>query len=249
MEHVTGVAAANQPDRPTPQSDWNWPRAGTSGLNHSAPRVPSEFRSRERPRSAFSQAASSATAEVPASMSDDPQSRRPADEPAARRRPRSSCRSSTPKQVEQVSIEIARSGRLGGEEQENGHQGVRRGQSHVARLAGGGLDLAKSLIEKALGKNAAQTLDNVRQSIEAMPFGFLRHVDRQNLLTYIIDEHPQTIALILSHLPPTFGAEIISRPARPTGSWRSSAASPRWARPTRRSSAKSRRAWRAGCRA
>jgi flagellar motor switch protein FliG len=30
------------------------------------------------------------------------------------------------------------------------------------------------------------------------------------LLTYIIDEHPQTIALIMSHLPPNFGAEILA---------------------------------------
>ena len=43
-----------------------------------------------------------------------------------------------------------------------------------------------------------------------MPFAFLRHVDRQNMLTYIIDEHPQTIALVLSHLPPSFGAEILT---------------------------------------
>ncbi len=49
-----------------------------------------------------------------------------------------------------------------------------------------------------------------RQSIEALPFGFLQHVDSQNLLTFIIDEHPQTIALILSHLPPQYGAEIIA---------------------------------------
>ena len=43
-----------------------------------------------------------------------------------------------------------------------------------------------------------------------MPFGFLRNVDSQNLLTYIIDEHPQTIALIMSHLPADFGAEILA---------------------------------------
>ena len=43
-----------------------------------------------------------------------------------------------------------------------------------------------------------------------MPFGFLRNVDSQNLLTYIIDEHPQTIALIMSHLPPSIGAEILA---------------------------------------
>jgi flagellar motor switch protein FliG len=42
-----------------------------------------------------------------------------------------------------------------------------------------------------------------------MPFGFLKKADPQNVLTFIIDEHPQTIALILSYLPPSFGAEII----------------------------------------
>ena len=74
----------------------------------------------------------------------------------------------------------------------------------------GGLDVAKHLVERALGKGAGATLDNVRQSIEALPFGFLQKVDSQNLLTFIIDEHPQTIALILSHLPPQQAAEIIS---------------------------------------
>jgi len=64
-------------------------------------------------------------------------------------------------------------------------------------------------VEKALGRGASDTLDNVRQSIESLPFGFLKRVDPQNLLTFIIDEHPQTIALILSHLPPKYGAEII----------------------------------------
>jgi len=41
-------------------------------------------------------------------------------------------------------------------------------------------------------------------------FGFLQKVDSQNLLTFIIDEHPQTIALIVSHLPPAQAADIIS---------------------------------------
>jgi flagellar motor switch protein FliG len=76
-------------------------------------------------------------------------------------------------------------------------------------LTGGGIDVARSLVEKALGSKASPTLDVVRQSIEALPFGFLKKVDPQNLLTFIIDEHPQTIALVLSHLPPAYGAEII----------------------------------------
>ena len=72
------------------------------------------------------------------------------------------------------------------------------------------MEAAKSLLQKVLGSDAGAALDNVRQSIEALPFGFLRHVDRQNILTYIIDEHPQTIALIMSHLPPNFGEEILA---------------------------------------
>ena len=43
-----------------------------------------------------------------------------------------------------------------------------------------------------------------------MPFGFLQKVDSQNLLTFIMDEHPQTIALILSHLQPSQAADVIS---------------------------------------
>ena len=74
----------------------------------------------------------------------------------------------------------------------------------------GGLERAKTLVQRALGKNAAGTLDNIRQSIEEVPFAFLRNVDSQNMLTYVIDEHPQTIALILSHLPPPAGAAILA---------------------------------------
>jgi flagellar motor switch protein FliG len=114
-----------------------------------------------------------------------------------------------PKQVEQVSIEIAKLGRLTNDEQETVIREFANANPNALGLSGGGIDLAKSLVEKALGSKASPTLDVVRQSIEALPFGFLKKVDPQNLLTFIIDEHPQTIALVLSHLPPAYGAEIV----------------------------------------
>jgi flagellar motor switch protein FliG len=114
-----------------------------------------------------------------------------------------------PKQVEQVSIEIAKLGRLSNEEQEKVIHEFADANPNALGLVGGGLDVAKTLVEKALGNKAPPTLDIVRQSIEALPFGFLKKVDPQNLLTFIIDEHPQTIALVLSHLPPAYGAEIV----------------------------------------
>jgi flagellar motor switch protein FliG len=113
------------------------------------------------------------------------------------------------KQVEQVSIEIARTRMFSVDEQDQAIRNFAEANPS-AGSRGGGLELAKSLIQKALGSNAAAALSNIRQSIEAVPFGFLRNVDSQNLLTYINDEHPQTIALIMSHLPPSIGAEILA---------------------------------------
>jgi flagellar motor switch protein FliG len=114
-----------------------------------------------------------------------------------------------PKQVEAVSIEIAKIGQLDRGVQEDVIRDFAEENPNSLGGETGGLDLAKSLVERALGRGAAATIDNVQQSIEALPFGFLKQVDSQNLLTFIIDEHPQTIALILSHLPPSYGAEII----------------------------------------
>jgi len=113
-----------------------------------------------------------------------------------------------PKQVEQVSIEIARTKAITGEQQERAIQAFADSNPSAGRS--GGIEVAKALIQKALGSNASIALNNVRQSIEAMPFSFLRQVDSQNILTFIIDEHPQTIALIISHLPPGSGAEILA---------------------------------------
>ncbi len=115
-----------------------------------------------------------------------------------------------PKQVEMVSIEIARMKAVSSEEQERAIREFAESNPAAAGSDAGGLDRAKALVQMALGKNAGDTLDNIRQSIEEVPFAFLRQIDSQNILTYVIDEHPQTIALILSHLPAAAGAEIMA---------------------------------------
>ena len=114
------------------------------------------------------------------------------------------------KMVEQVSIEIARLKGVSAEEEQQAILQFAESSPTGSGSQSGGLDRAKSLVQMALGKNAGATLDNIRQSIEAVPFSFLRQVDSQNILTYIVDEHPQTIALILSHLPSQDSAEILA---------------------------------------
>ncbi len=115
-----------------------------------------------------------------------------------------------PKEVEAVSIEIAKISGITGEEQESVIQDFAASKPTGLSGRSGGLEVAKNLVERALGKGATATLDTVRHSIEGNPFDFLQKVDSQNLLTFIVDEHPQTIALILSHLPPPQAAEIIA---------------------------------------
>lgn len=114
-----------------------------------------------------------------------------------------------PKQVEQVSIAIARTKQVAPDQQDNVIREF-ADTSPNAGSTGGSLDLAKNLVKRALGSESGDALDNIRQQIEALPFGFLRNVDCQNILTYVSDEHPQTIALIMSYLPATYGAEILT---------------------------------------
>jgi len=112
-------------------------------------------------------------------------------------------------QIESVSLEIAKHCSLESEEQELVIREFAESNPHALGGEAGGLDLAKKLVEKALGRAAADMIENLRQTIEALPFGFLKKVDAQNLLTFINDEHPQTIALVLSHVPPAKAAEIL----------------------------------------
>jgi len=74
----------------------------------------------------------------------------------------------------------------------------------------GGLGYAKVLLEKALPRDdAARILQQIEHQVYQQPFAFLQKADGENLLTFIQDEHPQTIALIVAHLPPAKASEIL----------------------------------------
>ena len=69
-------------------------------------------------------------------------------------------------EVEAVSIEIAKLGLVTGEEQNSVFDEFADANPAMLGGSSGGLDVAKTLVEKALGKGAAGTIDNVRQSID-----------------------------------------------------------------------------------
>jgi flagellar motor switch protein FliG len=74
----------------------------------------------------------------------------------------------------------------------------------------GGLEYAKQLLRKCLNEeDAKRVINSVTQQVQTTPFSFLQKAESDNLLTFIQDEHPQTIALILAHLPPQKASEIL----------------------------------------
>lgn len=78
-------------------------------------------------------------------------------------------------------------------------------------LSIGGLEYAQNILEKALGSERAMSIINrLTTSLQIRPFDFLRKTDPAQLLNFIQNEHPQTIALIMAYLDPDQAATILS---------------------------------------
>lgn len=74
----------------------------------------------------------------------------------------------------------------------------------------GGLDYAIMLVRDALDpKLADRVIGQIQTQVQKTPFSFLQRAESENLLTFIVDEHPQTISLIISHLSHHKASEIL----------------------------------------
>ncbi|MBE3574839.1 MAG: flagellar motor switch protein FliG [Firmicutes bacterium] len=81
----------------------------------------------------------------------------------------------------------------------------------------GGIEYAREVLERALGpQKAADILNRLTVSLQVRPFDFARRTDPGQLLNFIQNEHPQTIALVLAFLHPDQAGAILSSlpPAR-----------------------------------
>lgn len=114
--------------------------------------------------------------------------------------------------VEALTMEIARLDDVTKEEQDGAIEefyNLGMARVHIER---GGIEYAHDLLEQSLGKEKASSiLETVRQSLSSVPFGFLQKAGPENLLTFVVEEHAQTIALILSHLPATLSAAVLAK--------------------------------------
>lgn len=75
----------------------------------------------------------------------------------------------------------------------------------------GGIGYAKQLLEKTFGGDKAnEIISKLTVSLQVRPFDFIRKDDIAQLINFIQNEHPQTIALILSYLKPAQAGEVLS---------------------------------------
>lgn len=78
-------------------------------------------------------------------------------------------------------------------------------------IAEGGIGYAKELLDKALGNEKAQeVITKLTASLQVRPFEFVRKTDPSQLMNFIQDEHPQTIAMILSYLTSAQASMVLS---------------------------------------
>jgi flagellar motor switch protein FliG len=114
-------------------------------------------------------------------------------------------------EVEQLTFEIARIDKVDAEERDKvlvEFQELMMAQDFIQT---GGIDYAKELLEKALGsQKAIDIITRLTTTIQVRPFDFIKRTDPSHLINFIQNEHPQTIALILSYLEPKKASNIIA---------------------------------------
>ncbi|WP_425415437.1 flagellar motor switch protein FliG [Peribacillus loiseleuriae] len=114
-------------------------------------------------------------------------------------------------EIERLTLEISSVRRVDSQEKENileEFHNIALAQDYITQ---GGIGYAKQVLEKALGSDQAATIINrLTSSLQVRPFDFARKADPAQILNFIQNEHPQTIALILSYLDPAQAGQILS---------------------------------------
>jgi flagellar motor switch protein FliG len=114
-------------------------------------------------------------------------------------------------EIEELTLEIANMQRVTTEEKEEILEEFYEICLAQDFISEGGISYAKDVLEKAMGsQKALEIINKLTASLQVRPFDFVRRTDASQLLNFIQNEHPQTLALILSYLNPNQAASILS---------------------------------------
>jgi flagellar motor switch protein FliG len=112
--------------------------------------------------------------------------------------------------VEKLTLAIARLDGIKPDEQDaivQEFMAIGMARQYIER---GGIDYATELLERSLSPDQAKMIiQQVQLSLQSTPFAFLKKTSSEALATFLVDEHPQTIALVLAHLLPRQASELL----------------------------------------
>lgn len=114
-------------------------------------------------------------------------------------------------EVEQLSLEIAKLDRLTADELKDTIEDFYGLCVTQKVINEGGVLYARDVLEKAFGsQQAISFMERVSKSLRTKSFEFIRKADYKNLQMTLQNEHPQTIALVLSYARSDQAAQIIA---------------------------------------
>lgn len=113
-------------------------------------------------------------------------------------------------EVEQVAIEVATLGDVGSEQLHAILEEFHAEAVAHQHLLTGGERHAREMLRSLLGARGDDVVDRLLATVQTAPFHFLRAHEPVEVLRHLRGEHPQTVALILAHLPAKFAAEILA---------------------------------------
>lgn len=115
-------------------------------------------------------------------------------------------------EIERLTIEVAKLGFLGSEETEDVLNEYYQMCMTSKAVTEGGLEYARSVLEKAFGpQTATNLLDKVTKSLKNREFAFINKAGEKDLYSVLQYERPQTIALVLSYVEPDKAAAVIEQ--------------------------------------
>ncbi|GFN36405.1 flagellar motor switch protein FliG [Tepidimicrobium xylanilyticum] len=114
-------------------------------------------------------------------------------------------------EIEELTLQIANMRLVSAEEKQQVIEDFYQMALAQEYISEGGINYAKEILERALGNDkAVDIITRLTSSLHVRPFEFIRKADPNQLLNYIQNEHPQTIALILSYLQPSQAAQVLA---------------------------------------
>lgn len=117
-----------------------------------------------------------------------------------------------PEEVEQLTLEVARLGYLDSDQTEDVLNEFYQMCMTNKAVTEGGLEYARSVLEKAFGEQAAEDLlSKVTKSLKNREFAFMNKADVKSLFSALQNERPQTIALVLSYVDADKAAGVVAQ--------------------------------------